>query len=103
MDVLIGVVVGWLACGAFGYYVARAKGRPGSEGVLFGLLLGPLGLLLVVLLPAGAGASPRSSIPPHERRGYVPPREPRRTNPASVAMVVVGAVVACGLLLWLSR
>jgi len=47
-----------------GAYIAQAKGRPAFEGVVFGFLLGPIGLLMTVLMPtikpaAGAGPSPQ--------------------------------------------
>lgn len=42
----------WLAaCGGLGAYAARQKWRRPLEGAAFGLLLGPLGVLAVVLLP----------------------------------------------------
>ena len=40
-----------LSCLPFGAYIAATKGRSWLEGLLFGLFLGPLGLLLAVLLP----------------------------------------------------
>lgn len=44
---VIWIVIFW----ALGDYVARQTGRSATEGVLLGLLLGPLGLILVALLP----------------------------------------------------
>jgi hypothetical protein len=41
----------WMASGALGVYIAKAKNRPTNEGWLFGLLLGPLGWLILCLLP----------------------------------------------------
>ncbi len=36
-----------------GFYVAYQKGRSQMEGFIFGLLFGPLGLLIVACLPTG--------------------------------------------------
>jgi len=38
-------------CAVLGGYAAQAKGRSRSEGHVFGLLLGPLGILIVAMLP----------------------------------------------------
>lgn len=38
-------------CGCLGAYIARAKGRSALEGLLFGVLLGPIGVLIAVLMP----------------------------------------------------
>jgi hypothetical protein len=40
-----------LACSLTGYYISAEKGRGGLEGFLFGLVFGPFGLLLAVLMP----------------------------------------------------
>jgi hypothetical protein len=40
-----------LVCGGFGAYVAVEKGRSGLEGFLFGLILGPIGVVAVGTLP----------------------------------------------------
>ena len=34
-----------------GYYISAEKGRGGLEGLLFGFLFGPFGLMLTVLMP----------------------------------------------------
>lgn len=52
--VAAGIVGVWLACGGMGGYVAHAKDRAPAEGAVFGLLLGPLGVLVEALLPEGA-------------------------------------------------
>jgi len=44
---LVGCIIG----GAIGAYVGRTKGRQ-TEGMLFGALLGPLGWIIVLLMPA---------------------------------------------------
>jgi hypothetical protein len=46
--------------GGFGLYVACQKGREPLEGILVGILAGPVGLLIVATLPAIAGA-PKAS------------------------------------------
>jgi hypothetical protein len=44
-------LIGLMICGWLGSYAASAKGRSGSEGWLFGCLLGPFGILIVAMLP----------------------------------------------------
>ena len=46
---VIGVYL--LVCGGFGAYAARQKGRSGLKGFLFGLILGPIGVVAVGTLP----------------------------------------------------
>ncbi len=41
-----------------GAYVASEAGRPTAEGVIFGLLFGPLGLIVVALLPPVENSRP---------------------------------------------
>ena len=64
--------MGWLLawgvaifiCGLLGSHVAATKDRPAGEGAVFGSLLGPLGVLIVALLPDGEAApAPRWSSP----------------------------------------
>jgi hypothetical protein len=52
MELLIILLMVWAAFGGLGYYVAAQKGRPEAEGLLLGFLFGPLGVLLVALLPS---------------------------------------------------
>jgi hypothetical protein len=40
-----------VVCSIFGSYIATEKGRDSTEGALFGLILGLLGLLILALLP----------------------------------------------------
>ncbi len=40
-----------LLCSFLGVYIAGQKGRSPIEGFLFGLLLGPIGLIIVACLP----------------------------------------------------
>jgi hypothetical protein len=40
-----------LVCGGFGAYVADQKGRSGLEGFLFGLILGPIGIVAIGTMP----------------------------------------------------
>ena len=37
--------------GGFGAYIAGQKGRDEGEGMIFGALLGPIGLIVVAILP----------------------------------------------------
>ena len=50
-------------CGGIGSYVARAKGRLAVEGLLFGFLLGPIGVLIEVLMPTVSRPAARPSAP----------------------------------------
>jgi hypothetical protein len=50
---LIAVIV-LLACGGRGAYVADRKDRPGLEGFLLGLFLGPIGIALEYALRDGS-------------------------------------------------
>ena len=50
----ISVFAGYLLlCVCCGIYVATQKGRSETEGFIFGLLLGPVGVLVVACLPVG--------------------------------------------------
>ncbi len=53
MDATLLVILGlvWLSLTCLGVYVSIAKGRPGFEGVILALILGPLGILVAVLMP----------------------------------------------------
>lgn len=48
---LVVVAMGAVAFGVLGGYVARAKGRASGEGVAIGALFGPIGVVVVGLLP----------------------------------------------------
>jgi hypothetical protein len=61
--VLLAGVATAAVCAGLGYYVAGVKGRGRAEGVLFGALLGPLGILVVALLPEGPGDAPPKRQP----------------------------------------
>ena len=54
------IVFGWLAAGVvfgcIGAWAAGTKGN-GSAGLVLGFLLGPLGLLIAMLIPAKPGAT----------------------------------------------
>jgi len=49
----IGIAVYLFISSILGCYVAYEKGRSQTEGFIFGLLFGPLGLLIVACLPTG--------------------------------------------------
>ena len=72
MELLIALLVVALTCGFIGIYIASSKGRADSEGWWFGLLLGPLGLIILRWLPgnkrtiairAGSHGSPQRTCP----------------------------------------
>jgi hypothetical protein len=58
----IGAALYLLSTALAGYYVSAEKGRGGGEGLIFGLLFGPLGLLIAVLMPEPA-ARVRPAVP----------------------------------------
>jgi drug/metabolite transporter (DMT)-like permease len=45
------VIIALVVSALTGYYISAEKGRGGFEGFLLGLLFGPIGLLLAVLMP----------------------------------------------------
>jgi hypothetical protein len=73
VDSIIGlVVIGGLyfvICGGFGQYIAGEKRRGAAEGMLFGVLLGPFGLLVLALLPDGQAIE----APPAEVKATLKP------------------------------
>ena len=65
-------------CGCFGGYVAAVKGRPVLEGLIFGAVLGPFGVVAAAGLPEGPGSGPDGDSPssrPGSRRRAVSPAE----------------------------
>jgi hypothetical protein len=86
----------WLGLGAlvwafvglgFGAYVASQNGRPEGEGMIFGALFGPIGLLIVATLPpkqektAAPAAAPVYEFKPRKMLGEVGDgRSLRKTN-----------------------
>ena len=61
-------VLGWLSLliisALIGCYISGEKGRGGTEGLVFGFLLGPIGVLVTVLMPA-----PDRPVNPGSHRG----------------------------------
>jgi hypothetical protein len=49
--IVLGFVLFWSGCAAAGAYIAAQKRRPTIEGVLFGFLFGPVGMIVESLLP----------------------------------------------------
>jgi hypothetical protein len=49
--IFVAVLAFLLLCALAGYYISAEKGRGGFEGLLLGLIFGPFGLLLTVLMP----------------------------------------------------
>ena len=61
MEYVLLFAVMWAPFSGLGAFIASAKSRPVREGLLIGLLFGPLGCLIEALLPTGVatrGASP---------------------------------------------
>jgi hypothetical protein len=61
--------------GIVGRYIAAEKGRPSTEGLLFGLLLGPFGVLIEALLPTVAAPTTKKRALRLNRSGWQPPKE----------------------------
>jgi hypothetical protein len=73
---VLGAMIYLIVCAVAGKYVAVQKGRPEGEGILFGILFGPLGLILVACLPdgparvqaaAGPAPAPEVTVTPMKR------------------------------------
>ena len=68
---VIWIAIVWcVAFGGLGHYVATQKRRESSEGILFGLVGGPFGVMLLAMLPtkdstaAEPHPSPTRGTPP---------------------------------------
>lgn len=61
-----------LTFGACGSYIAETKNRSQMEGVVFGVLFGPLGLIIVACLPT---LTPRFDTPTTYRVDVGPKRD----------------------------
>lgn len=64
----IGLGLWWVACAGLGSYVSAEKGRGPAEGFVLGLLFGPLGVVVALLLPTVATLYPRLAA---EEKGQV--------------------------------
>lgn len=51
MELIIFTLVVSITCGGIGWWIASQTGRDTNEGFLLGMLLGPFGLLVALLLP----------------------------------------------------
>jgi hypothetical protein len=58
--IMLAMVVWGCVFGGFGAYIASQKGRAEGEGMAFGFFLGPIGLLIIAILPdvAKSGETP---------------------------------------------
>ena len=72
MELLIILLIVWAAFGALGYYIATQKGRPQAEGLLLGFLFGPLGVLLVALLPSKSAEQHGRAVGRRDRVASMP-------------------------------
>ena len=74
------ILIGLLSCAlcaAAGQYISTAKGRHPNEGAALGLLLGPLGLLIAVLMPTRDARTADATLQPEPAREVKPPPTPR--------------------------
>ena len=53
-ELIVAFIIGAIAFGSFGAWVARQKRRSVVEGLILGLLFGPLGVVVEGLLPQGS-------------------------------------------------
>ena len=54
----------WMAIwGGFGSYIASQKGREDGEGMIFGAILGPIGLLVIAILPEKRPSEVKPAMP----------------------------------------
>jgi hypothetical protein len=65
---LVALVIVSLACSFFGAYVAGEKGREPMEGGIIGFFFGPIGVLIVALLPSQADSGSRVERRPSSNR-----------------------------------
>jgi hypothetical protein len=68
LPAVLAAVAAWVALGLLGWYVSAQKGRPAAEGVLLGLLFGPLGVLVAALLPTLPRAGDEGEADPEPER-----------------------------------
>ncbi len=57
--IVLGIFAWVIVWSGFGVYVATQKGRSAGEGIVFGIVLGPIGLLIVACLPEGPRSEAR--------------------------------------------
>jgi hypothetical protein len=60
IGLIIGIVVYCMICGGYGQHIAIEKSRDPNEGAAFGIVFGPFGLLLLVLMPDGPALASRA-------------------------------------------
>jgi hypothetical protein len=63
MTWVVSAAVWVVYAGGIGWYVASAKGRGGLEGIILGVLAGPVGWLVVALLPGDIPVPPVRTAP----------------------------------------
>jgi RNA polymerase subunit RPABC4/transcription elongation factor Spt4 len=55
VECIIGPLI-WIVCIAVSVAICQEKGRSSAEGLLLGLLLGPIGVIICAVLPKSVGA-----------------------------------------------
>ena len=73
LTVLLIVLSSCFFCAVIGGKVAKEKNRDAAEGVLFGALFGPIGILITAVLPT----KPASGQPQQANAGTIGQRKPR--------------------------
>lgn len=71
--------------GGAGWYISTAKGRNPVEGAAFGLLLGPIGLIVAAVLPTVTAAVPHKAGPSPAFERPTPGKAERRSPWADIA------------------
>ena len=67
MECIVGAVI-WIACIAAGAAICEEKGRSALEGLMLGLLLGPLGVVISAVLPKDVNALEKRALRSGEMR-----------------------------------
>jgi len=67
MECLVGAVI-WIVCIAVGMAICQERGRSTLDGLLLGLLLGPIGVIICVVLPTDVNALEKTALRSGEMR-----------------------------------
>ena len=73
-EVLLFVIGGSVVMTLLGWMIGASRGRPGA-GLMCGLLLGPLGVILSLFLPAGESPEVRKPGAPVKRARRIPVKQ----------------------------
>jgi hypothetical protein len=104
------LLIGWPICALVGYMIGKGKGR-GGEGAVLGLLLGPIGWLIIAVAQTGEGmrkcpfcaetVKSEAKVCRYCSRDLPsapPPKPPKELSPARKCVVGVLIILVVGLL-----